>query len=269
MWKILRKINPVWYFDATGNIIADVPGQGKNYWYTISTRDNINNKIISVADFSTNIHSVLNITKFLMHIRLNLKYGVKTPFNVAPLIVVDQSMALIVSVLLIFNSTDLTTYLNWAYQYIYLFDDDNKVVPPTYDTRVILCSSHLLKNIVSKTKKILKTKKNNNKEKENEKKKAEKEAENKKRKIMRLFLKSFTLLQNTTRSNEFDEILCLIQNIFCHEFHSQIVNTSIDLIKLKSLEKNLSLENILSELDCSSKEGESVKISVSISFSQF
>ena len=203
----------MWYFDATGKIIRNV-GNTCTYLYSIVMHDDVNRKIIPAAEFCTNSHNVSNISKYLLVI--------KREMNVAPFIVVDESWALINSIMNTFNGCSALAYINWTWDVIHNQFVFNVDLHLTIKTRLFLCHTHFFKNIIRKTNKVIKDKRPKNS-----------------RLIKTVFQYTFTLLQNSVTLDEFTGYLelCFIifSSVTCPEDSIHQVNTLIDKRNLKIL----------------------------------
>lgn len=230
IWKGLKGSSPVWYFDATGKVIKNI-GRTCTYLYSMVMHDTINNKIIPAAEFATNSHTVENISKYLLVIKQHYK-------EVAPFIVVDESYALINSIMSIFNGCDILAYINWTWKILngkimkyflqdylnfrslILGDSSNMNLHCAMSTRLFICHTHLFKNMIRKCDKLLKKRK-------------EKNSLN----IKSLFQYCFTLLQNSTSLDEFTSHLELCFKIFCSKNCAKIsiekVNNMINKRNIK------------------------------------
>ncbi len=83
IWLGLRSINPIWFFDLSGNVFKNVD-KIPNYVYFAVMYDYIHKKIIPAFEFEINIHTESKIN-------INLS-RVKDIYDdqVAPFIFVDQ-----------------------------------------------------------------------------------------------------------------------------------------------------------------------------------
>ena len=190
---------PIWHLDATGNILKTIHGQKKPYFYSMVSHDINNKKIIPLAEFITTAHDSDNISKFLVSIKNNFSnsLNLKKREAVAPIIVTDNSAALIKSVCETFNHCSITNYINWTFD-ILINKNENDSIKSCMKTYLILCQSHFFKNIVKKCDDITNGEKNFD--------------------IKKLFLFCFTLLQNSRLMEEFNEIFRSYYFIFNQEF---------------------------------------------------
>lgn len=213
----MSTVYPVWNFDATGRVIKNI-GRDFTYLYSIVMRDTINKKIIPFAEFATNSHTVCNISKYLSVIKNNNKY-------IAPFIVVDESWALISSVMETFNGCSALSYINWTWDVIHTDFNSNRNLHCFMKTRLFLCHTHLFKNIIRKTNKIISEKKSKNS-----------------MAIKSLFQFCFTLLQNSISMDEFENLLLKCFLLFCSHLNTEpLVREVNNLIVYRNL-------SILSEI---------------------
>ena len=236
MWEKIKKINPVWYFDATGSILKNLPDQNKTFFYSIVCHDTSTKTIIPVAEFASTCQKSRTISKYLFSIKKLLENGLNNLHNdiiIAPLIVVDFSWPLINSVLEIFNNSSTINYINWAFDIIHLFPE-NKKLNNYMNVRLILCHTHLFAGIVKDANNLLNVR---SEKKKNEDKTNQKVNPN----IKRLFLFCFTLLQNSISVNEFDEFLNHTFNIFCVKYETLKINNSIQAVEKKIIERNIDI----------------------------
>lgn len=124
IWNKIKLENPVFYFDATGNIHTKIKGQSMPYLYTIAIHDKEKKRILSFADFITTCHTSVNVSKYLTSIKNlmtdNREITNATQFLIAPIVVTDFSWALINGVQDSFNRCDISHYLHWCYQVLIL-----------------------------------------------------------------------------------------------------------------------------------------------------
>lgn len=176
--------------------------------------DTINKKIIPFAEFATESHTTNSISKYLLSIKGNCK-------TIAPFMVVDESWALINSVIQTFNGCSPLAYINWTWDVLNSDLQKQNSAHDLLNTRLFLCHTHLFKNVIKKTTDILKSLKRKNSTK-----------------IKSLFQFCFTLLQNSQYLQEFDENLELCYLIFCTHTDSK---DSIKEIDFKINRRNLSI----------------------------
>jgi hypothetical protein len=78
--------------------------------------------------------------------------------EIAPIIVTDNSWAIIGAVLRAFNNMDAAHYLDWCYKVLFTFANDKDTLNQCrslVSTRIVLCSTHFLKNLIKELKKVL------------------------------------------------------------------------------------------------------------------
>ena len=148
MLQIVSQNYPIWYFDATGSVHKQIKSQPKPFFYSLVFHDQKTKSIIPLAEFVTTDRSSSNISKYLAHIfnLIDNHAGINCK-RVAPIIVTDFSWALIYSVLKEFNSSTIINYLNWCFQ-ILVYYQNNQNISNLFRTRIYLCSTHFLKNMI-------------------------------------------------------------------------------------------------------------------------
>ena len=225
MWMFIQKKWPVWYFDATGTICKKIDNQKLPYLYSIVAHDHESKSIIPIAEFLTTSHTQINISLKLMQIKhYFLKYsslcGKKYGFNfpIAPFVVTDFSWPLINSVLDVFNNLTIIQYLNMSFDIIVNKKEDNLIHINTF---VYLCSIHLLKTFIKKSKKI------QHPDKKNE------------IRVKKSLIFCFTLLQNASSLDEIEFLLQHIYNVFNIKSRNQCFVFSICLIENRLKNRNL------------------------------
>ena len=200
MWNLVQNINPIWFFDATGSILADVPLNNSPLLYSIVCYDNDTNSIIPIAEFFTTCQEATTICQFLLVIKNKIEMYISgKKFAIAPVIVTDCSWTLINSVLNIFNQCNINQYLDWCFDFIVLrkqIEHKNTSMP----THIYLCCVHFLDIIWKETIKVL-----------NE---GARMRCKHKEKIKQTFILSFTLLQCCSIFETFNSYLVDIYNIF-------------------------------------------------------
>lgn len=222
MWLEIQKVNPIWYFDATGSIFKNVRSQKQTLLYSLVTHDTMNKSILPIAEFLTTSHCTSNIRKYLDTIRDMIGINVNdSKLSIAPVVVTDFSWALISAVLDSFNKCNIVEYLKWSFDLVV-----NKKSQNNYRTHIYICSTHFLKIIIKDIKK-LKIKLDN--------------------RVKKTFIFSFTLLQNTTSLEEFESHLINIFNIFCQKKTSDCVLISLKKLRESIIRRKLNcIENLLS-----------------------
>ena len=148
-----------------------------------------------------------------------------------PIVVVDFSWALINAVVQTFNNCSVIAYLTWAYDVIYKYHN-NEQLNNYMLTRVILCQTHIFKDIAIKSNLLIKRKISYEKNYAfgNQ--------------LKKIFLFCFTVLQNCVSFEEFDNVLYEIFNIFSKENMDSSVINSIDNINKLIKDRNLDIYNM-------------------------
>ena len=208
MWKIIQASNPIWYVDATGNVIEKIKKQKLPYYYSIVCHDNINKQIIPLACFVTTSHTVSSISTNLTIIKDLLVANINASkyHAIAPIIVTDHSWALIGSIMKSFNQCTVLTYLIWCFD-IFIKGEHEKA--HYFWTKVYICSIHMLKIIIKHAKLVVNTPK----------------------KIKNALIFSFTLLQNSIHPDEFNSHLEDIFIIFNSQYETSSVKKSVSNLK--------------------------------------
>ncbi|CAF1007477.1 unnamed protein product [Brachionus calyciflorus] len=192
LWALIKEKDPIWYFDATGSIIAKLPNQKETLLFSIVANDSKNKTSISVADFLTSSNVTISIhcclTKILQ------KFGLYSFFEKPRVVVTDFSWANLHALCKSFNNLEIIDYLNLTYQILV----ERKIYAiGTINTVIYLCSTHFLKNMIDETERVLKyhdpVQRGN---------------------IKRKFIKAFLLLQNSICLDEFGIILKSIKCVF-------------------------------------------------------
>lgn len=211
IWDKLNVINSVWFFDATGSVHKDIRMQKKPFLYSLVMHDEKNKCILPLAEFISTAHDQVSISRYLTSIKSKLDIN---RIKVAKSVVVDMSWALINATLLSLNYCNLPNYINWCY-YI-LFKPDKISLSNAINTRVFLCSTHFLKIIIKRAKKI--------------------QCESA---IRKTFIFMFSLVQNASTIKEIDFYILNIHNIFNSKYLDSTVAYSLkslcDTIKKRNL----------------------------------
>ena len=221
MWFLIHQINPVWHFDASGSFLTRVKNQSLPLLYSIVVHDTKNKNILPIAEFFTTAHDGNNIGSYLSKIKHILELN---NLSVSPLVVVDFSRPLINAILDVFNNSSIDEYLKWAYEFIVR---KNHYIFGLMKTKLFLCSTHILKNIIKDYAKI---------------EKKFKYSKTKKYNIKITFIQAFTLLQNSLSLNQFVKNLREIYFIFNSKELNFLVRESLLSLKKKSAEKRYNLE---------------------------
>ena len=141
----------------------------------------------------------------------------------AKVFITEQSWAIINSNLEIFNNCTINQYLSWCFDIVFK-SERRKFLNSEMPMMAYVCASHFIKNMVYHTKKNLKIKKYISKDSE--------EASIKLR-IMRTFIFSFSLLQNSISIEDFSDYLSIIFKIFNSQYKTvTVVNNIGDVIIL-------------------------------------
>lgn len=195
MWKSISLSNAVWFIDAKSNIHRKIEGQKRVFLYSIVAHDVIKKVYVNVADFVTTRHTSINLTKYF----LDIFYLIQASNAIfAPVIVIDFSWALLISLMKSINNCDLIAYLDWSYDMLVLKKTNDHIKRDYMKSKLVLCSVHFFKNVVKKTKALMI--------------KSKKSYINSK--IKKIFLFSFTLLLNSISVEEFIKHLTCIYYLF-------------------------------------------------------
>ncbi len=236
IWDIIKTFNPVWYFDATGSIMKKMDNK-EPFLYSIVCYDRDNKQIVSIADFMTLSNTSLSISKYL--------FSISTYLSQPKIIVTDQCSALINAGLLVFNKFNIVDYLIFSYNAVF-----NKNIEQHNFTIFYMCAAHFIKNIIKKVNKF--RCKIIFEESLSETKLREK-------KVKKLFIFCFALIQNSININDLNNFLLNIFVIFKSQFATKMVNYSIGIIRdaiksndidrlndifLKEIDKDILEENI-------------------------
>ena len=184
MWKTISLTNAVWFIDATSNIHRKIKDQKRVFLYSIVAHDVFKKNYVNVADFITTRHTSINLTKYF----LDIFYLIQASNAIlAPIIVIDFSWALLISLMKAINNCDLIAYLDWSYDMLVLKKTNDVNKRDNMKSKIVLCSVHFFKNVVRKTKALMIKSKNSYINS----------------KIKKIFLFSFTLLLNSVNIDEF------------------------------------------------------------------
>ena len=195
MWSSVRKTNPVWYFDSTGNVIKKIENQSEPFLYSIVFHDKQKKLIFPLAEFISTAHDSHSISGFLYTIKLELERSLKKEsFQIAPIICTDFSYA-------------------------------------------------FLKMIIRKVKSVKKFDEAiQNSEQKNLNKKTNS-------KIEKTFIFSFTLLQSSTKIDEFITNLKDINILFNTRNHSEAIKIASNRIKKQLIERDLTIMTIVKDAE--------------------
>ena len=179
--------------------------------YSIVLHDQKNRQIISLSDFVTDCNKTTSISKYL--------YTIKHILEQPNIIVTDQSWALINASLEIFNRCNINQYLNWCFKNtiaIYYNSDEEKFgLNHKFKTILYICAAHFLKNIIRKVK-LLNLRNDDTYNSVRAKK---------------LLIFCFTLLQNSTNIQQFEDLLINIYNIFNNKYYNKRLKYSLFMIR--------------------------------------
>lgn len=117
-------------------------------------RDPKTETILPIYDFISTSHNSLTVSKYLMTFKKKIEMVAPAgSLKIAPIIVVDFSWPFINSILEVFSSCTIELYLETMFK---LIVEKEKELPflKVIKTRVYLCSTHFLKMIVTKERKI-------------------------------------------------------------------------------------------------------------------
>ena len=203
--------NPIWFFDATGGIIKNVSRQKKPFLYSLVMHDPKENVIVPFAEFITTSHTTLNISKYLLSVRDLSSKSSNSPFTGASIIITDLSWALITAVIQTFMANNVVDYLTWSFD---LIVNDKSNTKKIHKSILIFCSTHFLKKIIEKSKKISCS-----------------------QDIRIDFIHCFTLLQSSCDLSDFETLLFYISSMFTRRFLTESVIFSINELRKKMEER--------------------------------
>ena len=190
---------PVLFFDATGSVIVEVKNQKRVFLYSLVCHDMSNNSIMPIADFVTSAHDTITIAKYLLSIKTNLD-----DINRVSIVVTDFSWALMNAVILIFNSCNISKYLEMCFDFIF----GHGICTSNIKTVLMNCSCHTLKNVVRKSKKV-----------------------NCDADVRRAFIFCFGLLLNSLTYKQFEVYLLNIFNMFHQKYETESLIYSFNFLK--------------------------------------
>ncbi|CAF1040289.1 unnamed protein product [Brachionus calyciflorus] len=123
-WLKIQRVNPVWYLDATGCVIRDIPNQQKPFLFSLVMHDPQTETIIPFFDFVSTSHNSMTISKYFFSLKKYLEINIPNGFLQFPkVIIMDFSWAFINSCLETFNLCSISQYLSWSFEY---FNNDVK-----------------------------------------------------------------------------------------------------------------------------------------------
>lgn len=215
MWDMIQQRNPVWHFDASGLFLNEINDQSKPLLFSIVCHDPIAKSFIPIADFFTPANDSLNIQLNLIRIQSTfLRY--KKSYNPS-VIVTDFSWASINALLRTFLNCDIIQYLKISFEKAIKFNNSYDKI---FKTKIFLCSTHFLKNVIddfdTRTKRMKISKK-----------------------VRYCFIICFTLLQNSKTINEFNDNLLHFYTIFSEKYLSDKC-----MVSLLKMEINIKIRNV-------------------------
>ena len=219
---MIKKNNPIWYIDATGGIHHKINGQKDILIYRTVSYDEINKKIIPIFDFVTTSHTGQSLTKYMRYAVEKIEQNSQSKkadeksIILPPIIVMDFSFAIINSTLQSLNSCSLTDYLSYCDSLIF---NPNETLSKR--AHVYLCSTHFLKSMIKKTKKLSVTER-----------------------IKKIFLYSFTLIQNSLTIEAVTNYLINLYNLLNNPTKDSTVDFSYNLLDTELIHRNLNRINI-------------------------
>jgi hypothetical protein len=230
MWFEIQEVNAVWYFDATGCVIKDLKNQSMPFLYSIIMHDKKTKTLIPVAEFISTIQNSTWISSNLFFIKTMMIENVrnKNKIAIAPVMVTDMSWALINAIHEAFNNCSIVQYLKWSYDVV-TARNINFDMHSLMRVRTYLCSVHFLKIMKTHAKSKL-----HGIEKERQKN------------ILKTFLFSFSILQNSKTLDEFEDNFKDFYFVFTQKFQNDLYLTSI--VKMKEKLASRDDENVLNEI---------------------
>ncbi len=187
--------------------------------------------ILPVGEFFTTANDSKSISTYLCSIKLELLRTIpkSVSYQLAPIIVTDFSWGLINAVMETFNYTTADVYVNWCFEILFN-KEQSIVILSVMKTILYLCSSHFIKLIVKKVRKI---------------KKYGIEVEDKK--LQNAFIFTFSLLQNAVTVADFSKNIKHAFNVFNLQFVSKKFINSCEELKKQLLERNLTVITLNNE----------------------
>ena len=133
------------YFDATGSVISNIPGQKKPYLYSLVCKPNPGLPAVSVADMLSTQHTIPKIELFLSTLKRQMNMtGSKIKIEK---IETDYSFALLQASLHTFSNSNLKEYLVQSYKII-----KGETIPGKFVVHH-LCATHMIKDFSRQFKK--------------------------------------------------------------------------------------------------------------------
>lgn len=170
-----------------------------------------------MSEFVSNDYRALHVSKYLQ----TIKYFFEKRTNetsIAAIIVTDLSFSLINAVMETFNRMTLSHYLSWTYKVLIDHKNDTRI-QNICKTRPYLCSTHFLKSIIVKAKKLNPA-------------------------LDKPFIFAFTLLQNSVTVEQFNTTLLNVYNVFNTDYFDEIVFDSLSYLKKELSDRRLESLNI-------------------------
>ena len=188
--------------------------------------DSENQKIVPIFEFSTTDQTSDNISIFLQKGRsLLFRYlGLKN-LIIPPVTVVDFSWAMINSVMKTFNK-DSSVY-DFLVETFECLINKKEFDFKRFSTIVYICAGHFLKAIINNAKKVVDIHSD--------------------KMQLKLFIFSFTLIQNSVSIQQVNLFIFHVQNIFLTEFRNPSVDRSIQIIGDELKKRNVSSVSISSD----------------------
>ena len=173
--------------------------------------------LVPLAEFVSTVHNSIWISKNLFSIKAIMIQNIqeKNKYAIAPLVVTDMGWALINALHQSFNNCTITQYLKWTFDLVTLKNRTTDL-HAMMRIRTYICSTHFLKIIIKHAKLELK----------NFKKDA---SEN----VLRTFIFSFSILQNSVGFEEFEENFKDIYQIFNQATQNDLFLNALARIKSK------------------------------------
>ena len=152
IWSIIQETAPILFFDATGSILKDIPGESKILLFSLVAHDPKNKLILPIGEFFTNSLTSRTVSNYLSEfkdlIASNVHFKVANKFP--KIFVLDFTWANINAVLEAFNKVTIYQYLQWAQEIIC---NGNFKIYNLINVKIFLCSTHFLKIVIQKAKK--------------------------------------------------------------------------------------------------------------------
>ena len=215
MWDSIQRINPVWYFDASGLFLNEINDQSRPYLFSVVCYHPDFKSLIPISDFFSTANDGLNIQLNLSRIQYVFQ-SYKRSYNPS-IIVTDFSWANIHAILRTFNNCDIIQYLKMCHKKAVLCESSADQV---LKTKLYLCSTHFLKNVIDDF------------DKNYSKKKLQPI-------VKTCFIFCFTLLQNSTSISTFNDILLNVYNIFNQPKFNQSLMNSLAKIQFEIKTRNV------------------------------